>query len=88
MNCLQEIAFRFKDTVWLKVIGWKEICQPNSSKKRPETTIVISQRIEFKIENVAKEKEMKYYNYLKLNPSRRSKTYNDLHIYVSISQNW
>lgn len=45
-------------------------------------TIVILQRIEFKIENVAKEKEMKYYNYLKLIPSGRSKTYNDLHIYI------
>lgn len=56
MNSLQEINFRFKGTHKLKVKGWKEICQVNSNKKRPEMTVVISQSIEFKMEILAKKK--------------------------------
>ena len=58
--CLQETHFRPSDTCRLKVRGWKKICYANGNQKKVRVAILISDKIDFKIKNVTREKEGHY----------------------------
>ena len=58
--CLQETHFRPRDTYRLKVRGWKKILHANGNQKKAEVTILISDKIDFKIKDVTRDKEGHY----------------------------
>ena len=51
--CLQETHFRHR----LKVRGWKKIFHANGNQKKAGVAILISDKIDFKIKNVTRDKE-------------------------------
>ena len=61
--CLQETHFRPKDTYRLKVIRWKNIFHENGKQKTNKQTkknklvILISDKMNLKINNIARDKE-------------------------------
>ena len=55
--CLQETHFRPKDTYRLKVRGREKIFHANGNQKKAGATILISDKIDFKIKNVTRYKE-------------------------------
>ena len=57
---LQEIHFRPRDTYRLKVKGWKTIFHVNGNQKKAGVAILISDKIDFKIKNIIKDKEGHY----------------------------
>ena len=58
--CLQEIHFRPRDTYRLKVKGWKKIFHVNGNQKKAGVAILISDKIDFKIKNIIRDKERHY----------------------------
>ena len=60
MCCLPEIHFRPSDTPRLKVRGQKKIFHANGNQKIPGVAILISDKIDFKIKNVTRDKEGHY----------------------------
>ena len=54
---LQETHFRPRDTFRLKVRGWKKIFHANGNEKKAGVPILISDKIDFKIKNVTRDKE-------------------------------
>ena len=52
--CLQETHLRPKDTYRLKVRGWKNVFHANG---KAEVAILISDKIDFKIKKIARDKE-------------------------------
>ena len=58
--CLQETHFRPRDTFRLKVRGWKKIFHANGNQKKAGVPILISDKIDFKIKNVTRDKEGHY----------------------------
>ena len=58
--CLQETHFRPKDTHRLKVRGWKKIFHANGNQKKAWVAILISDKKDFKIKNVTRDKEGHY----------------------------
>ena len=56
--CLQETHFRPKDTYRLKVRGWENIFHANG--KKAGVAILISDKIDLKINNITKDKEGHY----------------------------
>ena len=58
--CLQETYFRPKDTYILKVRGEKNIFHANRKQKKAGEAILISDKIDLKIKNIAREKEGYY----------------------------
>ena len=58
--CLQETHFRPRDTYRLKVRGWKKIFHTNGNQKKAGVAILISDKRDFKIKNVARDKEGHY----------------------------
>ena len=58
--CLQETHFRTRVTYRLKVRGWKKIFHANGNQKKAGITILISDKIDFKIKNVTRDKEGHY----------------------------
>ena len=60
MCCLQETHFRPRDTYRLKVRGWKKIFHANGNQKEAGVAILISDKIDFKIKNVTRDKEGHY----------------------------
>ena len=58
--CLQETHFRPRDTYRLKVRGWKKIFHANGNQKRAGVAILISDKTDFKIKNVTRDKEGHY----------------------------
>ena len=58
--CLQETNFRPRDTYRLKVRGWKKIFYANGNQKKAGVAIFISDKIDFKIKNVTRDKERHY----------------------------
>ena len=58
--CLQETHFRPRDTYRLKVRGWKKIFHANGNQKKAEVAILISDKIDFKIKTVIRDKEGHY----------------------------
>ena len=57
--CLQETHFRPRDTHRLKVRGWKKIFHANGNQKKAGVAILITDKIDFKIKNVTRDKERK-----------------------------
>ena len=58
--CLQETHFRPRDTYRLKVRGWKKVFHANGNQKKAGVAILISDKIDFKIKTITKEKEGHY----------------------------
>ena len=52
--------FRPRDTYRLKVRGWKKIFHTNGNPKKSGVAILISDKIDFKIKNVTRDKEGHY----------------------------
>ena len=57
---LQETHFRPRDTYRLQVRGWKKIFHANGNQKKARVSILISDKIDFKIKNVTRDKEGHY----------------------------
>ena len=60
MCCLQETCFRPRDTYRLKVRVWKKIFHAKGNQKKAGVAIIISDKIDFKIKNVTRDKEGYY----------------------------
>ena len=58
--CLQETHFRPRDTYRLKVRGWKKIVHANGNQKKAGVAIPISDKIDFKIKTITRDKEGNY----------------------------
>ena len=58
--CLQETHLKTRDTCRLKVKGWKKIFHANGVHKKAEVSILISDKIGFKIKAVKRDKEGHY----------------------------
>ena len=58
--CLQETDFRPRDTYRLKVRGWKKIFHANGNQKKAGVVILISDKIDFKIKTITRDKEGHY----------------------------
>ena len=57
ISCLQETHFRPQDTQRLKVRGWKNIFHANGKQKKAGVAIHISDKIDFKIKKITRDKE-------------------------------
>ena len=57
--CLQETHFRPRDTYRLKVRGWKKI-HANGNQNKAGVAILISDKIDFKIKSITRDKEAYY----------------------------
>ena len=60
MCCLQKTHFRPRDTYRLKVRGWKKIFHANGNQKKAAVAILISDKIDFKIKTITRDKEGQY----------------------------
>jgi len=58
--CLQETQIRPKDTFRLRVRGWKNIFHANGRQKKAGVAILISNKINFKIKMITRDKERHY----------------------------
>ena len=58
--CLQEIPFRPRGTYRLKMREWKGIFHANRNQQKARVAILISDKIDFKIKNVTRDKEGHY----------------------------
>ena len=58
--CLQETHFTPRDTYRLKVRGWKKIVHANGNQRKVGVTILISDKIDFKIKTITRDKEGHY----------------------------
>ena len=58
--CLQETHFKPRDTYKLKVKGWKKIFHANGDKKKARVAILISDKIDFEIKAMKRDKEGHY----------------------------
>ena len=58
--CLQGTHFRPRDTYRLKAKGWKKIFHSNGNQKKAGVAILISDKIDFKIKNIIRDKEGHY----------------------------
>ena len=58
--CLQETHLKTRDTFRLKVKGWKKIFHANGDQKKAGVVILISDKIDFKIKAVKRDKEGHY----------------------------
>ena len=57
---LQETHLKPRDTYRLKVKGWKKIFHTNGDQKKAGVAILISDKIQFKIKAVKRDKEGHY----------------------------
>ena len=57
--CLQDTHLKTGDTYRLKVKGWKKIFHANRDQKKAGVAILISDKIEFKIKAVKRDKKNK-----------------------------
>ena len=58
--CLEDTHFRCRDTYRLKVRGWKKLFHANGNQKKAEVAILISDKTDFKIKHVTRDKEGHY----------------------------
>ena len=58
--CQQETHFRPRDTYRLKVRGWKKIFHANGNQKKARAAILITDKIDFKIKTITRDKEGDY----------------------------
>ena len=73
--CLQETHLKPRDANRLKVKGWKEIFHANGDQKEAGVAILISDKIDFEIKGVKRDKEEHYINDQRINPRRRYNNY-------------
>ena len=73
--CLQETHFKTRETYRLKVKGWKKILHANRDQKKAGVEILISDKIDFKIKAVKRDKEAHYIMIKRINPRRRYNNY-------------
>ena len=52
--------FRSKDTYKLKMRGWKKIFHAKGNQKKASITILISDKMDFKIKNITRAREGNY----------------------------
>ena len=57
IGCLQETHLKTRDTYRLKVKGWKKIFHANRDQKKTGVAILISDKIDFEIKPVKRDKE-------------------------------
>ena len=57
---LQETHFRLRDTYRLKVQGWKKTFHEYGNQKKARVAILISDKIDFKIKTITRDKEGHY----------------------------
>ena len=55
--CLQETHFRPQDTYRLKARGWKNVLHANGTQKKAGVAILISDEIDLKIKNIARDRK-------------------------------
>ena len=55
--CLQETHLKTRDTYTLKVKGWKKVFHANRDQKKAGVAILISDKIDFEIKAVKRDKE-------------------------------
>ena len=60
MCCLQETHLKTRNTYRLKVKGWKNIFHANGDQKKARVGIFISDKIDFEIKTVKRDKEGHY----------------------------
>ena len=58
--CLQKTHLKPKDMHRLKVKGWKKIFHANNREKKAGVAILVSEKIDFKIKKVIRDKEGQY----------------------------
>ena len=58
--CLQETHLKTRDTYRLKVKGWKKIFHANGYQKKAGVAILISDKIDFEIKDMKRDKEGHY----------------------------
>ena len=58
--CLQETHLKTRDTYRLKVKGWKKIFHRNGDQKKAGVAILISDKIDFEIKAVKRDKKGHY----------------------------
>ena len=58
--CLQETHLKTRDTYRLKVKGWKKIFHANGDQKKAGVAILISDKIDFQVKDVKRDKEGHY----------------------------
>ena len=58
--CLQETRLKTRDTYRLKVKGWKKIFHANRDQKKADIAILISDKIDFEIKKMKRDKEGYY----------------------------
>ena len=73
--CLQETHLKPRDTYRLKVKGWKKIFHENGGQKKAGVAIFISDKIDFEIKAVKRDKEGHYIMIKRINPRRRYNYY-------------
>ena len=73
--CLQETHLKPRDTYRLKVKSWKKIFHANGDQKKAGVAILISDKIDFEIKGVKRDKEEHYINDQRINPRRRYNSY-------------
>ena len=78
--CLQETHFRPSDTYRLKVRGWKKIFHAKGNQKKAGVTILISDKIHFKIKTTTRHKEG---HYIMIKGSIQENDITIVNIYVS-----
>ena len=69
--CLKETHFRSRHTYRLKGRGWKKVVHANGNQKTAGVAILISDKIDFKIKTVTRDKEG---HYIMINPKRRDQS--------------
>ena len=60
ISCLQETHLKTRDTYRLKMKGWKKIFHTNWDLKKARVAILISDKIDFQIKDVKRDKEGHY----------------------------
>ena len=60
--CLQETHLKTEDTYRLKVKGWKNISHANGDQEKAGVAILISDKIDFEIKAMKRDKEGHYIN--------------------------
>ena len=52
-----KLQFRSRDTHRLKVKGWKKVFHASGNQKKPGVTVLISDKIDFKMKTITRDKE-------------------------------